>query len=205
MQPLPGVASAQDYPTRAVTIVVPFSPGGPGDLTARFIAQRLSSSLGQPFVVDNKPGANGVLAAVAAKNAPADGYTLLQISSSHTVNESLITKRGYELMRDFDPVAAINYTEMVHDGRTDGARERRVPEFIKLLKANPDKLQLRVVGQRVGVPHGRRALQDDGRRVDHARAVQERVDRAHRPRRRPGRDDVRRVAGGDRAGPRQTR
>src|SRR5450759_4811364 len=94
-------AVAQDYPTRPVTIIVPFSPGGPGDITARFVAQGLQSALGQPFVADNRPGANGVLAANAAAKVPADGYTLLQISSSHTVNESLIPNKAYALMRDF--------------------------------------------------------------------------------------------------------
>jgi tripartite-type tricarboxylate transporter receptor subunit TctC len=127
---------AQDYPSRAVKIIVPFSPGGPGDLTARFVAQELQNSLGQPFVVENRPGANGVLAAGAAAVAPADGYTLLQISSSHTVNESLIPKRPYELMRDFEPVASLNYTEMVMMVR-NGLGATTVAEFIQLAKAKP--------------------------------------------------------------------
>ena len=75
---------------------MPFSPGGPGDLTARFVATGLQNAFGQPFVIENKPGANGVLAAVAAVKAPPDGYTLMQISSSHTANESLVTNRGYD-------------------------------------------------------------------------------------------------------------
>ena len=127
---------AQDYPGRAVKIIVPFSPGGPGDLTARFVAQDLQSALGQPFVIENRPGANGVLAAAAAVAAPADGYTLLQISSSHTVNESLIPKRSYELMRDFEPVAALNYTELVMMV-TNGLGAGTVGEFIQLAKAKP--------------------------------------------------------------------
>src|SRR5205085_2057630 len=114
-----GAAVAQDYPTRAVTIVVPFSPGGPGDLTARFIAQGLSGVLGQPFIIENKPGANGVLAATAAARMPADGYTLMQISSSHTANESLVPNRGYELMKEFEPVASLNFTENVLMVRND--------------------------------------------------------------------------------------
>lgn len=85
---------AQDYPTRPVTIIVPFSPGGPGDLTARFLAQGLQTELGQPFVIENRSGANGVLAANVAAKTPADGYTLLQISSSHTVNETLVPEIG---------------------------------------------------------------------------------------------------------------
>lgn len=129
----------QDYPNRSVTIVVPFSPGGPGDLTARFLAAGLQATLHQPFVVENKPGANGVLAAVTAAKAAPDGYTLMQISSSHTANESLVANRGYELMRDFEPVASLNYTEMVLMVRND-LPVKSVAELIAYAKANPGKL-----------------------------------------------------------------
>lgn len=132
-------AAAQDYPARTVRIVVPFSPGGPGDLTARFVAQELQNMLGQPFIVENRPGANGVLAAGAAAKAPADGYTLLQISSSHTVNESLIPNKPYELMRDFEPVASLNYTEMVMMA-TNGLGATTVADFIRMAKERPGVL-----------------------------------------------------------------
>lgn len=132
-------ALAQDYPSRTVTIVVPFSPGGPGDLTARYLAQKLQAALGQPFVIENRAGANGVLAAVAAARAKPDGYTLMQISSSHTANESLIPNRGYELMRDFEPVASLNYTELVMEV-TNKLPVKTVPELIQYAKANPGKL-----------------------------------------------------------------
>lgn len=135
----PVPAFAQDYPTRAVTIIVPFSPGGPGDLTARFVAQKLQNELGQPFVVENKAGANGVLAARAAMSAPADGYTLLQISSSHTANESLVSTRGYELMKDFEPVASLNFTENVLMVKND-LPVKTLSELIAYAKANPGKL-----------------------------------------------------------------
>ena len=136
MSPL---AAAQDYPNRPVTILVPFSPGGPGDLTARFLAQQLQVALGQPFVIENRPGANGVLAAGVAAHAKPDGYTLMQISSSHTANESLIPKRGYELMRDFEPVASLNYTELVLEV-TNALPVKNVAELIQYAKANPGKL-----------------------------------------------------------------
>jgi tripartite-type tricarboxylate transporter receptor subunit TctC len=136
---VPAAVQAQDYPTRPVAIIVPFSPGGPGDLTARFVAQGLSSVLGQSFVVENKPGANGVLAAQAAARAPADGYTLMQISSSHTANESLVPARGYELMKDFEPVASLNFTEMVLIVKND-LPVKTLPELIAYAKANPGKL-----------------------------------------------------------------
>jgi len=136
---VPFTVAAQDYPTRPVNIIVPFSPGGPGDLTARFLAEGLSKVMGQPFVVENKPGANGVLAAQAAMRAPADGYTLMQISSSHTANESLVPKRGYELMKDFDPVASLNFTEAVLMVKND-LPVKTVAELIAYAKANPGKL-----------------------------------------------------------------
>lgn len=136
---VPLSASAQDYPTRPVTIVVPFSPGGPGDLTARFLAEGLQKQLGQTFIVENKPGANGVLAAQAAARAPADGYTLMQISSSHTANESLVPKRGYELMKDFEPIASLNFTENVLMVKND-LPVKNVAELIAYAKANPGKL-----------------------------------------------------------------
>jgi tripartite-type tricarboxylate transporter receptor subunit TctC len=135
----PLAAVAQDYPNRSVAIVVPFSPGGPGDLTARFVAEGLQKVLGQPFVVENKPGANGVLAAVAARNLAADGYSLLQVSSSHTANESLLSNRGYELMRDFEPVASLNFTEMVLMVKND-LPVKSVKELIALAKSKPGAL-----------------------------------------------------------------
>jgi tripartite-type tricarboxylate transporter receptor subunit TctC len=135
----PFPAAAQDYPTRAVTIIVPFSPGGPGDLTARFVAQGLQAELGQPFVVENKAGANGVLAARAAMSAPADGYTLLQIPSSHPANQSLVSKRGYALTKDFDPVASLHFTENVLMVKND-LPVKTLGELIAFAKANPGKL-----------------------------------------------------------------
>ncbi len=132
-------ALAQDYPNRPVRIFVPFSPGGPGDLTARFVGQELQNALGQNFLVENRPGANGVIAAGVAAKAPADGYTLLQISSSHTVNESLRANKPYELMRDFEPVASLNYTEMVLMVK-NGLAANTVAELIQLAKAKPDAL-----------------------------------------------------------------
>ena len=104
---------AQSYPNKAVKIVVPFAAGGPADVYARFMAQRLQDALGQPFVVDNKPGAGSVIGTdVAAKSAP-DGYTLLLMSNAHTVNESLIPNKPFQLMRDFVAVAPINYSDLV--------------------------------------------------------------------------------------------
>ena len=81
------VVPAQDYPVRPVKIIVPFAAGGPADIYARFIAQRLQETLGQSFVVDDKPGGGSVIGTDQAAKAPADGYTLLMMSNTHTVNE----------------------------------------------------------------------------------------------------------------------
>src|SRR5436190_10683264 len=104
---------AQDYPTKPVKIIVPFAAGGPADVYARFLGQRLSDALGQPFVVEDRPGAGSLIGTDAvAKSAP-DGYTLLLMSNTHTTNESLIPNKPCQLMRDFVPVAGINYSDLV--------------------------------------------------------------------------------------------
>src|SRR5438067_12278024 len=100
-----GFASAQEYPSRPVKIIVPFAAGGPADVYARFLGQQLQEALGQAFVVEDRPGAGSVIGTDAvAKSAP-DGYTLLLMSNTHTVNESLLTSKPYQLIRDFVPVA----------------------------------------------------------------------------------------------------
>ena len=106
-------ALAQDYPARAVKIVVPFAAGGPADIYARGVAQKLQEGLGQSFVVDNKPGGGSVIGTDSAAKSPADGYTLLMMSNTHTVNESLIPNKPFTLMKDFVPVAPVNYSDLV--------------------------------------------------------------------------------------------
>src|SRR5687767_15752694 len=101
---LAGIASAQQYPTKPVRLLVPFAPGGGTDITARSIAQHLSERLGQQFVADNRPGANGTIAVdVLTKSVP-DGYTISMISSSHSVNASLIRNLPYDLTKDVLPI-----------------------------------------------------------------------------------------------------
>ena len=110
--PMPS-AHAQDYPARAVRIIVPFAAGGPADIYARFVAQRLAEAMGQPFTVDNRPGGGSVIGTDAAAKAPPDGYTLLMMSNTHTVNESLIPNKPYGLLKDFVAVAPVNSSELV--------------------------------------------------------------------------------------------
>lgn len=106
-------AQAQNYPSKSVRIVVPFAAGGPADNYARFIGQRLSETLGQPFVIDNRPGAGSIIGTDVVAKAPADGYTLLMMSNTHTVNETLIPNKPFVLMRDFVPVAPVNYSDLL--------------------------------------------------------------------------------------------
>lgn len=132
-------AAAADYPTRPVRIVVPFAAGGPADVYARFIGQRLQEALGQPFIVDDRPGAGSLIGTEAvAKSAP-DGYTLLLMSNTHTVNESLIANKPYQLLRDFAPIAPINYADLVLVTKA-GLPAANVGELLKLAKAKPGGL-----------------------------------------------------------------
>jgi tripartite-type tricarboxylate transporter receptor subunit TctC len=127
---------AQTYPAKAVRIIVPFAAGGPADIYARFIGQRLSEALGQPFVIENRPGAGSVIGTDAVAKAPADGYTLLMMSNTHTVNESLIPNKPFELMRDFVAVAPINYSDLVLVVHPS-VKANNLKELIALAKANP--------------------------------------------------------------------
>jgi tripartite-type tricarboxylate transporter receptor subunit TctC len=132
-------ALAQDYPNRPVKIIVPFAAGGPADVYARFLGQRLQEALGQPFVVDDRPGAGSVVGTDAAAKSAPDGYTLLLMSNTHTVNESLMPNKPFALTRDFAPVAPINYSDLVMVVHPSVAA-KTVAEFIALAKAQPGKL-----------------------------------------------------------------
>jgi tripartite-type tricarboxylate transporter receptor subunit TctC len=132
-------AGAQTYPTRPVRIVVAFPPGGANDIHARMIGQWLHERLGQPFLVENRPGSGGNLGVEAVVRSPADGYTLLILTVAHSVNKSVYEKLSYDLLRDIAPVAALfraQYLMMVNP-RTPA---KTVPEFIAYVKANPGKI-----------------------------------------------------------------
>ena len=106
-------AFAQAYPIKPVKIIVPFAAGGPADNYARFIGKGLQDALGQSFVVENRPGAGSVIGTDAVAKSAADGYTLLLMSNAQTVNETLVQGKPYQLMRDFVPVAPVNYSDLV--------------------------------------------------------------------------------------------
>ena len=130
---------AQSYPSKTVKIIVPFAAGGPADNYARFMAQRLQDSLGQSFVVENRPGAGAIIGTDAvAKSAP-DGYTLLLMSNTQTVNETLITTKPYQLLRDFVPIAPINYSDLVLVANPALAASN-TKDLLKLALDKPGKL-----------------------------------------------------------------
>jgi tripartite-type tricarboxylate transporter receptor subunit TctC len=131
--------AAQTYPNKPVKIIVPFATGGPADVYGRFIAQKLTESLGQSFVVDNRPGAGSVIGTDTAAKAPADGYTLLLMSNAQTVNESLIPNKPYQLLRDFVPVAPINYSDLVLVAHPS-LPANNIKELAALAKSKPGKL-----------------------------------------------------------------
>jgi tripartite-type tricarboxylate transporter receptor subunit TctC len=141
---------AEDYPARPVRVIVPFGAGGPADVTARQIGSILQESFGQPFVVENRTGAGGVIGTLEAAKSPPDGYTLLMMSNTQTANESLVPQRKYELMRDLAPIAPVNYSDLVivvHPA----VPAKTLQEFVALAKAQPGKLNYASSGQ--GTPY----------------------------------------------------
>ena len=146
---LPG-AQAQDYPSRPVKVIVPFGAGGPADVTARQIGNILQESFGQPFVIENRTGAGGVIG--TQEVAPPDGYTLLMMSNTQTANESLLSaaQRKYDLMRDLMPIAPLNYSDLVIVVHPS-VPAKTLAEFIALARSQPGKLNYASSGQ--GTPY----------------------------------------------------
>jgi len=141
---------AQDYPSRPVRVIVPFGAGGPADVTARQIGSILQESFGQPFVIENRTGAGGVIGTQEAAKSPPDGYTLLMMSNTQTANESLVPQRKYELMRDLAPIAPVNYSDLVVVIHPT-VQAKTLQEFIALAKSQPGKLNYASSGQ--GTPY----------------------------------------------------
>lgn len=135
---LPLLVFAQSYPNKPVKIVVPFAASGPADNYARFLAQRLQDDLKQTFVIENRPGAGSIIGTdFAAKSAP-DGYTLLMMSNTQTVNESLVPNKPFQLMKDFVAVAPVNYSDLILVVNNKFPA-KTLPELITLIKASPGK------------------------------------------------------------------
>lgn len=132
-------AMAQQYPSKPVTIIVPFAAGGSADIYARLLAQQLQLATGASIIVDDRPGASSLIGTEVVAHSRPDGYTLLLISNTHTVNETLFKSKPFVLMRDFVPVAPINSSELVLVTRPT-LPVNSVADLIKLAKAKPGSL-----------------------------------------------------------------
>ncbi len=142
---VPRIASAQAYPTRPARIIVGFPPGGVFDILARLMADWLSKRLGQPYVVENRPGAGSNVATEAVARASADGYTLLAVGSPNAINASLYEKLNYDFARDIAPVAStVRLPNVMQVNPSVPANT--VPEFIAYAKANAGKLNMASAG-----------------------------------------------------------
>lgn len=135
-----GSVSALDYPKKVIRLVVPFAAGGGTDVIARQLAARMYESLKSPIIVDNRPGANGIIGSGIVANAPPDGYTLLFVSSPHSVNPSMYPKQiRYDTLRDFSPIAQAatsGYILVAHPS----LGVRTVKELVELAKTRPDQI-----------------------------------------------------------------
>jgi tripartite-type tricarboxylate transporter receptor subunit TctC len=154
------IARAQTYPSRPVRIIVPYPPGGANDITARLIGQWLSERLGQPFVIENRPGATGNIGTEAVVRAPADGYTLLMVSIPHAVNATFFEKLNFNFIRDIAPVASIHSGPSVMEVNPS-IPAKTVPEFIAYAKASPGKINVASPGNEITSVW--RTIQDNGR------------------------------------------
>ncbi len=143
-------AHAQNFPVKPIRIIVPFGAGGPADIYARYLAQQMLQPLGQPMVVENRPGAGSIIGTDAVAKSPPDGYTLLLMSNTHTINESLIPKKPFALMKDFVPVAPINYSDLVLVVHPS-VPVKTVAELVKLAKVKAKGLNYASSGN--GTPY----------------------------------------------------
>ena len=131
--------AAQPYPTKPIRFIVPFGPGGVGDITARLTAQKMSASLGQQVIIDNRPGAGGIVASELVAKAEPDGHTMLLLNNAHAVSMSLFKSLPYDTLRDFAPVTSISTFSIVVLVAPDSPI-RSVKELIASARANPGKL-----------------------------------------------------------------
>src|SRR5437588_11892149 len=146
----PPAVSGQTYPSKSVRVIVPFGAGGPADVYARIVAQHLSEAFKQNFVIENRPGAGAIIGTDAvAKSAP-DGYSLLVMSNTHTTNESLIPNKPFQLMRDFVPIATLNYSDLIMVVHPS-VPAKDLKEFIALAKSKPGELNYASSG--TGTPY----------------------------------------------------
>jgi tripartite-type tricarboxylate transporter receptor subunit TctC len=142
---MPKTVRAQSYPARPIHLIVGFPPGGPNDILGRLIGEWLSGQLGQPVIVENRPGASGNIATEAVVRAPGDGYTLLLVGPANAINPSIYDNLNHNFLRDIAPVAAITrepLVMLVHPS----VPAKTVQEFVAYAKANPDKVKMASTG-----------------------------------------------------------
>jgi tripartite-type tricarboxylate transporter receptor subunit TctC len=148
---VPGFARAQAYPSRPVRIVVGFAPGGPNDLNARLIGQWLSERFGQPFIIDNRPGASGNIAMESVVRSPPDGYTLVMVALSSAINATLFENLPFVFLRDIAPVGAISRNVLVMEVHPSVPVATGL-DLIAYARANPNRLNMGSPGSGTG-PH----------------------------------------------------
>lgn len=133
-----GIAFAQDYPNKPIRMVIPYTPGGSIDTVGRLVADQLQRQLGQPIVIENIPGASGLVGTLQVKKAKADGYTLIFNASSQTYLPLVMAKKTYDPQKDFTPVGQIGYVPLLV-AVSNGTPSKTIEDFIKLAKSNPGK------------------------------------------------------------------
>jgi tripartite-type tricarboxylate transporter receptor subunit TctC len=138
---LPAAALAQSYPTRPVSLIVPYAAGGVADVGMRILGDKLSDRLKQPFVIENRPGAGGVAAAQAGATAAPDGYTLLMTGNNTAIAESLFNKLPYDALTSFDSISTAAFFDVLIVTR-DGSPLKTIKDVIAAAKANPGKLNI---------------------------------------------------------------
>jgi tripartite-type tricarboxylate transporter receptor subunit TctC len=140
----------QAFPSRPVKIIVPYGVGGSADVYARYLSAKLQDNVGQSFVVENRPGGGSIVGTdVVAKSDP-DGYTLLMMSNTHTVNETLIPKKPFDLMRDFAPITGVSYSDLIMVVHPS-VQANSLKEFIALAKSKPGAMNYASSGN--GTPY----------------------------------------------------
>ena len=152
------------YPTRPVRIIVGFAPGGGTDIAARLIGQWLSERLGQPFVIENRPGAGGNIATEAVVRASPDGYTLLLVNRANTINATLYDKLNFNFIRDIAPVARHRPRAQCHVGQSISSSQAPFPSSSPTPRPIPARSTWRLGRHWRRRPYGRRVVQDDDRR-----------------------------------------
>jgi tripartite-type tricarboxylate transporter receptor subunit TctC len=139
-------ASAQAYPNKLIKIIVPFGPGGVADLTVRMVAQKMATSMKQPIIIENRPGAGGIVAASTVAKASPDGYTLLLISNGTAVSANLFKKLPYDTLNDFAPISTLGYFDLALLVNNK-LPVNSVSELISYSKANPGKLSIGTINR----------------------------------------------------------